>query len=117
MKNTRRGSSPAALGFRSHSGWATLVAVAGDPSAPDVLLRRRIEIADAAIEGSKQPYHAAEELDLPKAKELLRRCEETSRGLALRALRDAVSEVEKDRRDVVACGLLLASGKPLGSLE
>ena len=54
---------PAALGFRAHSGWAALVVVAGDPRAPEVVLRERIEMADPELPGSKQPYHAAEELE------------------------------------------------------
>src|SRR5258708_3996478 len=49
----------AALGFRAHSGWAVGVVVTGSRSNLEVLERRRIEIADAAIPGSKQPYHAA----------------------------------------------------------
>ena len=53
-------SETAALGFRVHSGWTAMVAVARPLSKPVVLERRRIETADAAILGSKQPYHAAE---------------------------------------------------------
>lgn len=93
------------------------MAVAGDPLAPDVLLRRRIEIADPSIPRSKQPYHAAEELGLPEAKALLERCEKSSRRLALSALRAGVEEIRRVGHEVVACGLLLASGKPVGSLE
>ena len=37
---------PAALGLRAHSGWAALVAVGGGPASPQVLDRRRIEMAD-----------------------------------------------------------------------
>ena len=45
-----------ALGFRAHSGWAALVAVAGTIDALRVLERRRIVIADPEMPGSKQPY-------------------------------------------------------------
>ena len=54
----------AALGFRVHSGWAVLVVLAGPVETPTILDRRRIEIADVEMEGSKQPYHAAERLNL-----------------------------------------------------
>lgn len=37
-----------ALGMRAHSGWAVVVAVAGD----DAVLRRRIELCDRAVPGS-----------------------------------------------------------------
>ncbi|HEU5249936.1 MAG TPA: hypothetical protein VFW15_08105 [Thermoanaerobaculia bacterium] len=82
-----------------------------------MLLRRRIEIADPSIPGSRQPYHAAEEIGLPGAKDFLERCEKGSRQFALAAIRGAVAEIRKGRREVVASGLLLASGKPLGSVE
>ena len=67
--------------------------------------------------GSKQPYHAAEEIGLPGAKDFLERCEKSSHRLALSALRSALAEIWNDGHEVVASGLLLASGKPVGSLE
>src|SRR5262245_31200754 len=51
-----------ALGFRSHSGWAVLIAVSGTLDSPRILERRRIVIADVELSGSRQPYHAAAEL-------------------------------------------------------
>jgi hypothetical protein len=39
-------SEPAALGFRTHSGWTVVVAVAGSLRRPVVLEGRRIETAD-----------------------------------------------------------------------
>ena len=65
--------SAAALGFRAHSGWAALVAVAGTPQSGQVLLRRRIELADPKVPGSKQPYHAAEGEKFPKAEKIIGR--------------------------------------------
>src|SRR5882762_6158032 len=35
----------AALGLRAHSGWAALIAVGGSAASPEVLDRRRIEMA------------------------------------------------------------------------
>ena len=107
----------AALGFRSHSGWAVLVAVAGPASSPAVIERRRIEIADPAIAGSKQPYHAAEGWPLKKAEEYLNRCTRTSNLLARRAVRAVVRDLQKRGYDVAGCGVLLASGRPITTLE
>lgn len=106
----------AALGFRAHSGWAAVVAVAGTPRAPEILDRRRIEIADPKIPGSNQPYHAAEELPFEKAKRLLERCEVGSARLAREAVGALVEELTKRSYTVVGCGLLLASGRPLPAL-
>ena len=107
----------AALGLRAHSGWAALVAVAGTPRAPMVIDRRRIELADSSIAGSKQPYHVAEGLKLAKASDLVDRCAEAARHLAAEAFRAAIADLRTKGHDVVACGLLLASGRPLPALE
>src|SRR5512132_4602761 len=80
-----------ALGFRAHSGWAAMVAVAGTIDAPRVLERRRIVIADPEMPGSKQPYHAAAELPFLKAEALVRKAIESSRALALEAMSAAVT--------------------------
>lgn len=54
----------AALGFRVHSGWAAMVAVAGRPASPMLVARRRIELADRT---PAQPYHEAARLAEPQA--------------------------------------------------
>jgi hypothetical protein len=104
----------AALGLRPHSGWAALVAVAGPRESPSVVDRRRIGLAGTGI--PKQPYHAAENLPLEKAQELIRRCVQGSRRLAAQAFREALGDLRQEGHEVVACGLLLASGRPLPGL-
>lgn len=106
-----------ALGLRAHSGWAVLVAVAGPPAAARAVERRQIVLADPAIRGSRQPYHAAEPLPFEKARELIARCTTSSRRLARQALGAAVADLRARRHEVASCGLLLASGRPTGSLE
>ncbi len=110
------GLKRAALGLRAHSGWAALVVVGGPPHSPEVMHRRRIELADPGIPGSKQPYHAAEGLPLEKAEELVRRCADAARLLARRALRAVIDELRESGQEVVGCGLLLASGRPATTL-
>lgn len=109
--------SRVAVGLRAHSGWAALVAVAGPPSGPEAVDRRRLVTADPALPGSKQPFHAAEGMALPKARALVERCTEASRRLARRALETAVADLRARGHEVTGCGLLLAAGRPLGSLE
>lgn len=109
-------TTSAAVGLRAHSGWAALVVVAGSPRAPVVVDRRRIVLADPKIAGSRQPFHAAEPLELKKAGQLIRRCSTTSRSLARRALRAVLGELREKRHKVVGCGLLLASGRPVPAL-
>ncbi len=106
----------AALGFRAHSGWAALVVVAGPPRSPAVIDRRRIELADPGIPGATQPYHAAAELDLKEAEEVVRRCTDGARLLARRALRAVIDDLRGRGHDVVGCGILLGSGRPAATL-
>lgn len=110
----------AAFGFRAHSGWAAVVAVANPPQSravlaePVVVDRRRIELVDAGVPGSVQPYHAAAEMDPQRAEEWVKRCRERARLLAQRALDVLIGDLKSYH--VVACGILLASGRPLPDL-
>ena len=108
---------PAAIGMRAHSGWAAMVALAGSPQSPEVIDRRRIITADPAIRGSKQPFHAAEPLQLPEAEALIRKCTESTRRLSREALRAAISELRGKGAEVFACGVILGSGRTLPALE
>jgi hypothetical protein len=65
-----------AVGWRSHSGWAVLVAVRGPAAFPQVLVRRRIELVSDSL--PRQPYHSIAE-----------------RGLSLRAGEALIARVEK----------------------
>src|SRR5205814_483346 len=62
----------AVLGIAPHSGWAAAVLLAGTPAAPRVILRERLELSDARLGGSKQPYHALEGLPLAQASQAVR---------------------------------------------
>ncbi len=106
-----------AIGLRAHSGWAALVAVAGTPRSAQVLLRRRVELADPRLPGSKQPYHAAEGKRLPAAEAIINRCAGDARRLAGGALDEVLAELEEGKHRVVAFGLLTASGRPLPALD
>ena len=107
----------AALGFRVHSGWAVLVVLAGPVETPTILDRRRIEIADVEMEGSKQPYHAAERLNLREAANLIAACVQASVRLAEKAVKAALDDAIRKSFRVSACGVPIGSGRPLPSLE
>jgi hypothetical protein len=106
----------AAIGFRAHSGWAAMVVVTGDSRAVAVIERRRIELADPAVPGSVQPYHAAKPLELDAAVMHIERCIDQATLLAQRALGAVMNDLGKRGHAVSGCGILLASGRPLPSL-
>jgi hypothetical protein len=109
-------SEVVALGFRAHSGWTVAVAVAGSPSRPLVLERRRIETADTSITGSKQPYHAAEQLGGEQAEALIRQCRASSTLIAMDAVSAMVDRLRQKGHRVERAGILVASGRPLPNL-
>ena len=108
---------PAVLGFSPHSGWAALVVVAGNPSRPDVVDRRRIEMADPKVPGSKQPYHEAEGLELGEARHLLKRHADRAEALAYDALRAVVGELRAGGHVARGAVILQSSGRSGLALE
>jgi hypothetical protein len=107
----------AAIGLRAHSGWAALVALAGPATSPEVVARRRIEIADPGIRGSKQPFHAAEPLEFPDAKAYIERCSRSTERLSREALQAAMDGLRDRCTQPVGCGIILGSGRTLPALE
>lgn len=107
----------AALGCRSHSGWAALVALAGPEGAPQVIDRRRIEICDPRIRGSKQPFHAAEPMPFSDAEAFLERCTHSTSRLATESLRSAVDDLRARGYKAASFGITLGSGRALPALK
>ena len=111
------GKRRAALGLRAHSGWAALVALAKAKDSPYVILRRRIETCDARVRGSKQPFHAAESLDLPDAEAFIHSCSESTQKLSRKAIQEAVDELRAKGFETIGCGVILGSGRTLPDLK
>ena len=109
-------SDAAAIGFRPHLGWASLIAIAGPVAAPHVIERRRIELADRATPGSVQPYHFAESLELKKAEPWIEQCLNTSERMARDAIALTVDKLRQQGYHVRACGLVRSSARPLPEL-
>ena len=93
-----------------------LVAVAGPLRSPTIVDRRRIELVDAQIPASKQPYHAAQGLDLKEAAKLIKRSSAGAKRLARQAVRAVIADLQAKEHDVVAGGIVLASGQPIPAL-
>jgi hypothetical protein len=107
----------AALGVRMHSGWGVVVAVSLDGASVELLDRRRIVTIDPKIAGSKQPYHYVARHGVPDAKKFLASSASVSERLARAAIEELVQELEERDYRVMACAVLLASGRPLPPLE
>jgi hypothetical protein len=92
------------------------VAVGGSPSKPVVLDRRRIEISDTAISGSRQPFHAAERLRFERAEELIGQCRDSSMLLATHAVTAMAAALNQNGHTIVGAAILFASGRTLPDL-
>ena len=100
-----------------HSGWGVVVCISGDSAAPEIVDRRRIVIIEPAMKGAKQPYHFAEPLRLEEAGRHIQKCAAASRRLSLQAIREMLDAVSAQNYRVLGCGMLLASGRALPSLQ
>jgi len=110
------GMTRAVIGARVHSGWAAVLAVAGESGSPSAVDRRRIVIVDSAVVGASQPYHFAENLELPDAEKYLANCAAASERLASAAIHEMVQELQVRGFQVAGCAILQAAGRPLPSL-
>jgi hypothetical protein len=106
-----------ALGFRAHSGWAAAVALGGSPRSPEVIDRRRSSLIEPGSPGGVQPYHAARTMDLAKAEEFIATVIVAIDHSALLAVRAFAEDISEQGCSVASCGIVLASGRALPSLE
>jgi hypothetical protein len=107
------GGAAAAIGWRAHSGWAALVAVAGPLAAPVVVERRRVELVERTAPGAAQPYHAARDLPPAEAERFVGRCRDASLSLARQATAATAEALRRGGFRLAACGLLQSSARPL----
>lgn len=106
-----------ALGFAPHSGWAVVVGVGGNAAKPEVLLRARVEMADPALRGSKQPYHAVGRLPLEEAARRLKRFEESAQAMAYETLCSVTTKLRGSGYMPTVAGILESSGRKGDPLE
>lgn len=106
----------AAVGFRVHSGWTSLVVVALEKEKPIVLARQRPHLVQTFSYTFRQPYHTAEKMSLGEAEEFLDEQRRVSRTLACKALRAAQDNVAQQGYMVTRAALLTASARPLPEL-
>ncbi|MGA8622551.1 MAG: hypothetical protein WB660_29015 [Candidatus Sulfotelmatobacter sp.] len=99
----------AALGFRLHTGWAALVALAREPDRFKILLRRRIELLPVGDSVPRFVYHEASKLTASEAVQLVHCAEDASQE----ATRGAVQEVLDHLRGLDFAAQ--AAGIPSGS--
>ncbi len=107
---------PAAVGFRVHSGWTAVVAVAIDEGIPLVLARERAHLVRTFTYEYRQPYHTAATMPADDREVFVSRVRAEARHLAFRTISRLKGTLEKEGYCLTSSGLLLASGRPLPEL-
>jgi hypothetical protein len=105
-----------AVGFRVHSGWASVVALALKNGTPEILARERAHLVKEFTYEFRQPYHTAEKLPLEKAGAFVSEMQSEARELSNRAIRNLQAKVEARGCTLIRSSVLLATGRPLPAL-
>src|SRR5262245_50702760 len=107
-----------AFGLKAHSGWAALVVLGAARGRLEVIDRRRLELVpEGESEWARQPYHAAENLDPPDARDLVRRGVQSARRNATREMRAGVDRAREAGHEVAGCAVLMGEPMPDWSVD
>jgi hypothetical protein len=106
----------AAVGFRVHSGWAAVVAVALEKGAPVVLVRERIHLVKNFTYESRQPYHTAAKLAPDEGRAFVAHIRKEAQALALGAIRTLRDRLAENGYTLHRSAILMAAGRPLPAL-
>ena len=107
-----------AFGLKAHSGWAALVVLGAARGGLEVIDRRRLELVpEGESEWAKQPYHAAENLDPPGARDMVRRGVQSARRNATREMRAGVDRAREAGHEVAGCAVLMGEPMPDWSVD
>ena len=107
----------AAVGFRPHSGWTSVVVVSLEKGKPFVLLRERVHLVKTFNYSFRQPYHTAARAPLEEGRAFVQRVKSDARKLACEALQSVQDKLRTADCRLTHAGLLLSAGKPLPPLE
>jgi len=94
-----------------------MVGLCLDGNQPKILVRQRPKLVEEFTYEFRQPYHTAEKLDVEKARRFISQIESAAIRLAEEAIRGVEVDLRKEGYELSYFGLLLASGRPLPSLE
>ena len=97
------------VGCRVKSGWATAVLVTGPVASPRVLDRQILELSDAAVPTSRQPYHAVMGARAVDRSALERRLRGIVQRVAQRSLKRLFAHYRGQGRSVRGLALVVGS--------
>jgi hypothetical protein len=107
----------AAIGCRAHTGWAVLVVVAGGLERPEVVIRRREELADPRGRIRRNVYQAARGQEPASAAKLVEAAERIAREQAATAFDRTLRAVKAEGVVVRSCGVVVGTFPGSARLE
>jgi hypothetical protein len=111
-------SQIATLGFSVHTGWSSMVAVAGPPKSPAALASHRLALLDGENADERRfVYHRASEIDLPSARRLVERTTKEVHKVTLTSLRAALAGLANSGYRACRAAIVASGGKSLPKLE
>jgi hypothetical protein len=111
----RNGPSLAVLGFRPHTGWSVVVTLVGQPDAPLVIDRRRIEIGAAGEE--RFVYHRAAEVPRVRSGALIAEARAVAETKVAREIEHLLATLQQADVSVRAAAVPAAAAKLPDELE
>jgi hypothetical protein len=105
--------STAVLGFRPHTYWTAVVALAGPPDAPQVLERRRIVFA---VGNERFVYHQAAAMDLAAGEAFIETVRAATQANAAREIQAFLADLKRDGVTVRSAVTAAATAKAPDSL-
>jgi hypothetical protein len=106
----------AALGFRSHSGWACAILAIGHGDKIEIADRRRVVLHDPEIAGAKQPFHTAEPMAFADAETYLALCRHATDRLAREAVTLWIGTSQAHGAQLCGACVIAASSRVLPDL-
>ena len=97
------------LGFRVKSGWTMAVLLSGPVSAPKVVDRRRLELADPEVPESTQPFHAGLDLSKANATKVVGRLVRCVERFSERAIAELIEQHRAGGHRIVGAGIVVGS--------
>ncbi|HEU4389160.1 MAG TPA: hypothetical protein VFV34_15265 [Blastocatellia bacterium] len=98
-----------AIGFRVKSGWAVAVLLSASGTSLRIIDRRRVQLADPAVEDSAQPYHAALELPKTQGGEVIARLVKSTTQFASRSIGRLLQEYRALGFRLLGAGIVVGS--------
>lgn len=102
-------TTPAGIGFRVKTGYATAVVLTGMSPDVELVARQEILLADLEDDDSRQPYHAGLERGEAVGAAIVKRARRDAERRAATALRDLVSSQVPSGASLRSIGLVVGS--------